>query len=182
VTSVVILSGMGPVHGHERLRAASKADGPFWLLARRAPRLLKPLCTLTASIRLAAARGDPAKVRKRLQRSMSGPDRQTLQALLAKTDLLPAFLDDLRESYRQKGAGMAGDLVRHSHPWGFRLEDVTQHVTLWHDTEDPKVLIELARRAASTLPRCDARFVPGSHLAACDHLPEIIEILATSPT
>lgn len=152
VTSVVILSGMGPVNGHERFRVGSKADSAFWLLARRAPWLLKPLCGLTASVTLAAARGDPAKVRQRLQRSISGPDRRTQAALLAKADILPAFLEDLRESYRQKGAGMAGDLIRYSHPWGFRLEDVTQHVTLWHGTEDPKVPVELARRAASKLP------------------------------
>jgi pimeloyl-ACP methyl ester carboxylesterase len=182
VTSVVILSGMGPVDGHERLRVDSKADNAFWWLARRAPWLLKPLCGLTASMTLTAARGDPAKATQRLQRTTSGPDRRTLAALLANADMLPAFLEDLRESYRQKGAGMASDLVRYCHPWGFRLEDVTQHVTLWHGTEDPKIPVELARRAAGTLPRCNARFVPGGHLAACDHLPEIIEILATSPT
>ena len=125
VTSVVILSGMGPVNGHERFRVGSKADSAFWHLARRASRLVKPLCGLIASVTLAAAHGDPARVRQRLQRSMSGPDQQTLQALLADLEVLPVFLEDLRESYRQKGAGMAGDLVRYSHPWGFRLEDVT---------------------------------------------------------
>jgi pimeloyl-ACP methyl ester carboxylesterase len=181
VTSVVILSGMAPVDIHERLRVGSKADNAFWRLARRAPWLLKPLCGLTASMTLTAARGDPGKVRQRLQRSTSGPDRHTLAALLANADMLPAFLEDLRESYRQKGAGMASDLVRYCHPWGFRLEDVTQHATLWHGVEDPKVPVELARRAASTLPRCETRLVPGGHLAACDHVPEIIEILATSP-
>ena len=181
VTSVVILSGMGPVNRHERFRVGSKTDSAFWQLARRAPWLLKPLCGLTASMTLAAARGNPAKVRQRMQRSVSGPDQQTLQTLLADKDLLPAFLEDLRESYRQKGAGMADDLVRYSHPWGFRLEDVAQHVTVWHGTEDPKVPVELARRAATKLPHCDARFVPGGHLAACDHLHEIMKILATGP-
>ena len=77
---------------------------------------------------------------------------------------------------------MAGDLVLYSRPWGFRLEDVTQPVTLWHGTDDPKVPVELARRAASNLPHCDARFVPGGHLAACDHVHEIMKTLATGPT
>jgi pimeloyl-ACP methyl ester carboxylesterase len=170
VTSVVILSGMGPVDSHERLQVDSKADNTFWWLARRAPWLLKPLCGLTASMTLTAARGDPAKARQRLQRSTSGPDRRTLKALLADPQVLPAFLEDLRESYRQRGAGMASDLIRYRHPWGFRLEDVAQPVTLWHGLQDPKVPVELAR--------CDARFVPGGHLAACDHIPKIIEVLA----
>jgi hypothetical protein len=95
-------SGMGPVDGHERLRADSKADNAFWWLVRQAPWLLKPLCGLTASMTLTAARGDPAKARQRLQRTTSGPDRRTLAALLANADMLPAFLEDLRESYRQK--------------------------------------------------------------------------------
>jgi pimeloyl-ACP methyl ester carboxylesterase len=181
VTSVVILSGMGPVNGHKRIRVGNKADSAFWQLARRAPWLLKPLCGPTASMTLAAARGDPAKVRQRMQRSTSGPDQQTLQALLADPEVPPAFLEDLRESYRQKGAGMPGELVRYSHPWDFRLEDVTQHVTLWHGIEDPKVPVELARRAAGKLPRCDARFVRGGHLAACDHIHEIMKALATGP-
>jgi pimeloyl-ACP methyl ester carboxylesterase len=60
VTSVVILSGMGPVNGHERLRAGNKADSAFWLLARRAPWLLQPLCGLTASMTLASARAEAA--------------------------------------------------------------------------------------------------------------------------
>jgi hypothetical protein len=107
---------MGPVEGHEPLRADSKADAAFWWLGRRAPWLLKPLCGLTPSITLAAARGNPAKVRQRLQRSTSGRDRRTLEAVLANAYMLPAFLDDLREGYRQRGAGMASDLVRYCHP------------------------------------------------------------------
>jgi pimeloyl-ACP methyl ester carboxylesterase len=170
------------VTDHERMRAGMQADNAFWLLARRAPWLLTPLCGLTASMTLSAARGDPAKVRQRLQRSTSGVDRQTLHALLADPKALAVFLDDLRESYRQKGAGMASDLVRYRHPWGFGLEDVTQHVTLWHGTEDPKVPVELARRAEKKLPDCEARYVPGGHLAACEHLHEIMKVLAASPT
>jgi len=75
VTSVVILSGMGPVDVHERLRVGSKADNAFWRLARRTPWLLKPLCGLTASMTLTAARGDSGKVRQRLQRSVTGDEK-----------------------------------------------------------------------------------------------------------
>ena len=71
VTSVVILSGRGPVDVHERLRVGSKADNAFWRLARRAPWLLKTLCGLTASMTLSepvtshrlsrSRRGSPAR-------------------------------------------------------------------------------------------------------------------------
>ena len=42
--------------------------------------------------------------------------------------------------------------------------------------------MELARRAERKLSRCDARFVPGGHPAACDHIHEIMKILASGPT
>jgi hypothetical protein len=77
---------------------------------------------------------------------------------------------------------MASDLVRYCHPWGFRLEDVTQRVTLWHGTEDPKIPVELAGTRRAHCPAATRGLFPAAHLAACGHLPEIIEILATSPT
>jgi len=51
-------------------------------------------------------------------------------------------------------------------PWGFRLEDISVDVHLWHGTEDDKVPLAMARYVARAIPRCRARFVEGEgHLS-----------------
>ena len=73
---------------------------------------------------------------------------------------------------------MAADLLRYSRPWGFRLDEVTATVHLWHGEQDPKVPITLARQVAASLPHCQAHFGSGGHLMACDRAGEILTALA----
>ena len=61
-----------------------------------------------------------------------------------------ALIGDLRESYRQGTTAMVADLLRYTRPWGFRLDQVTTTVHLWHGEQDPKVPITVARQLAET--------------------------------
>jgi pimeloyl-ACP methyl ester carboxylesterase len=94
--------------------------------------------------------------------------------MLTRPDAQSALIADLQESYRQGTTVMAADLVRYSRPWGFRLDDVTTTVHLWHGEQDPKVPITVARQVAASLPRCRAHLGAGGHLMACDYAGEIL--------
>ena len=104
-------------------------------------------------------------------------DRLTTQRLLARPGAQQLLVADLRESYRQGTAVLAADLLRYSRPWGFRLDEVTTAVHLWHGEQDPKVPIAVARQMAASLPHCQAHFGAGGHLMACDHADEIVTAL-----
>ena len=104
-------------------------------------------------------------------------DRRTTQRMLTRPDAQPALIADLRESYRQGTTVMAADLLRYSCPWGFRLDEVTTTVHLWHGEQDPKVPVTVARQLATSLPRCQIHLGAGGHLMACDHAGEILTTL-----
>jgi pimeloyl-ACP methyl ester carboxylesterase len=104
----------------------------------------------------------------------------TTQRMLTRPAAQPALIADLRESYRQGTTVMAADLLRYSRPWGFRLDEVTTTVHLWHGEQDPKVPITVARQLATSLPGCHAHFGAGGHLMACDHAGEILTTLTSA--
>ncbi|MEU0477633.1 alpha/beta hydrolase [Streptosporangium sp. NPDC006013] len=180
VTSTTILGGMPPVAVRERWAPASRADAFYWRLARRAPWLLRRLCSASAAMMATAARGDTGKLIGRVERGLPGADLRIFRELLndADNNAKAAFIADVRESCHQGGAAMADDLRQYLRPWGFDPVDVRRPVHLWHGLEDPKVPIMLARRLADRLPQGTSRFVPGGHFASFAHRDEIIGRIA----
>jgi pimeloyl-ACP methyl ester carboxylesterase len=178
---IVIASGMGPLQPGERFDTGSRAENLYWQLARRrATWLLNPLCRLTGAMVLRSARGDPQRFTQGMSRRLPEADRLTTQRLLARPGAQPAFIEDLRESYRQGTTTMAADLLRYTRPWGFGLDQVTTPVHLWHGEQDPKVPITVARQLAASLPRCHTHFGTGGHLMACDHPGEILTTVTSA--
>jgi pimeloyl-ACP methyl ester carboxylesterase len=178
---IVIASGMGPLQPGERFHTGSRAEDLYWRLARRqATWLLNPLCGLTGAMVLRSARGDPQRFTQGMSRRLPEADRLTTQRLLARPRAQAAVIEDLRESYRQGTTTMAADLLEYTRPWGFRLDQVTTPVHLWHGEQDPKVPITVARQLAASLPRCHTHFGAGGHLMACDHADEILTTVTSA--
>jgi pimeloyl-ACP methyl ester carboxylesterase len=178
---IVIASGMGPVPPGQRFHSGSRAEDLYWRLARRqASWLLNPLCRLSGTMVLRSARGDPQRFAQGMARRLPEADRLTTQRMFTRPGAQPALIADLRESYRQGTTVMAADLLRYSRPWGFRLDEVTATVHLWHGEQDPKVPLTVARQLATSLPRCQAHFGAGGHLMACDHAGDILTSLTSA--
>ena len=174
MTVIVIASGMGPLEPGERFHPGSRAENLYWQLAsRRATWLLNPLCRLSGTMVLRSARGDPRRFTEGMSRRLPEADRLTTLRMLARPDAQPALIHDLQESYRQGTTVMAADLLMYTRPWGFRLDQVTTTVHLWHGDQDPKVPLAVARQLAASLPQCQTHFGSGGHLMACDHAGEI---------
>jgi pimeloyl-ACP methyl ester carboxylesterase len=178
---IVIAGGMGPLRPGERFHSGNRAEDLYWRLARRQYSwLLNRLCALSGSMTLRSARGDPQRFAQEMARRLPDADRLTTQRMLTRPAAQPALIADLRESYRQGTTVLAADLLRYSRPWGFRLEDVTTAVHLWHGEQDPKVPITVARQVAASLPRCQAHFGAGGHLMAYDHAGEILTTVTSA--
>ena len=181
IAVIVIASGMGPLQPGERFHSGSRAENLYWRLARRrATWLLNPLCRVSGTMVLRSARGDPQRFTQGMARRLPEADRLTAQRMLARPDAQSALIEDLRESYRQGTTIMAADLLRYTRPWGFRLDQVTTAVHLWHGEQDPKVPIAVARQLAASLPHCHTRFGAGGHLMACDHAGEILTTVTSA--
>jgi pimeloyl-ACP methyl ester carboxylesterase len=150
------------------------------LARRQATWLLNPLCRLSGTMVLRSARGDPQRFTQGMARRLPDADRLTTQRLLARPGAQPALIEDLRESYRQGTTALAADLLEYTRPWGFRLDQVTTTVHLWHGEQDPKVPVAVARQLAASLPHCHSHFSTGGHLMACDHASAILTTMTSA--
>jgi pimeloyl-ACP methyl ester carboxylesterase len=78
VTVIVILSGMGPMPPNQPFRTGNRSETLYWWLARhQATWLLNPLCGLSATMVLRAARGDPQRFLSGLAKRLPEADRLT---------------------------------------------------------------------------------------------------------
>jgi pimeloyl-ACP methyl ester carboxylesterase len=62
-----------------------------------------------------------------------------------------AFLAALREAFRQGPAGLAWEWVAQLSPWGFRLEDISLDLHIWHGAHDRRVSLPELQAAADRL-------------------------------
>ena len=70
------------------------------------------------------------------------------------------FLLMVREAMRQGTRGAYHESLLTVTDWGFRLQDIQMPVLLWHGEVDQNVPVEMARYAATAVPKCEAKFYP----------------------
>lgn len=89
------------------------------------------------------------------------------------------FIQMVREATRQGINGAFHESLLTVTDWGFRLQDVNASVLLWHGEADQNIPVEMARFAATAIPRCEAKFHPNEgHLSLFKkHTKEIIRAL-----
>jgi pimeloyl-ACP methyl ester carboxylesterase len=82
-------------------------------------------------------------------------------------------------AFSQGARGPAWDYALFAHPWGFRLEEITIPVLLWHGEADAICPVSMGREVAVRIPHCAATFLPGEgHFSlVVEHFEEILETL-----
>jgi pimeloyl-ACP methyl ester carboxylesterase len=136
----------------------------LWL-ARSAPWAMPMLSGSQAS----AFQKNPEKFMNFLAKCVAPPD----QALFKDAEFREAVARDLREGFRQGGAGHATDCVVASQ-WGFRLREISVPVFVWHGEEDVLVTTAMAEYMAREIPECKLRIVPRAAHMLVDH-PAVVE-------
>jgi pimeloyl-ACP methyl ester carboxylesterase len=131
------------------------AQLPMWWLARQ-------------------VRRDPEYVISFVIRSL--PESNKDRVVLSRPEVRETLRRDIVEAFRQGSRGVAWDAVLlYGRPMGFRLQDITMEVQLWHGEDDLNVPPSVGRYLASVIPNCRATFFPaeGHYSVMIDHIQEI---------
>jgi len=145
-------------------------------LARRAPFLLGLLFKMMGSV----AQGDRDKELQQMKGRMPAPDYEAF----AVPGRLEAFGAAMRETMRQGTCGAVWEMGLYVRDFGFDPAAVRIPVTWLHGEADANAPIQLARRAAASIPTARLAAYPGeAHLSTlCNHFTDAAEALRTTWT
>jgi pimeloyl-ACP methyl ester carboxylesterase len=177
VAAIAIVSGAPPIAG------LADSEGLLrlyrWMLAlyRTRPELLRRLFHIA---RLILSLRPPVWFRPLLLKMlMLQPwDAESLRDSAA----FEAIFESQRRAWRGSAEGVMADARIYAEPWGFRIEEVSVPVRLWHGRQDRAFSIHLAEEVAGRLSNCQARYVDGAghYSLPIRHMCEILEDLICS--
>jgi len=148
LAATAIVCGMGPAE------APGVKDGLAWKFAAGRSSLMRRMVLMFMSFGM---RTRPATFVSQINDAMKGPDKALL---LAKPDLAKGMIDLWSTCFRESGiAGIHHEAALYARPWGFRLQDITAEVHLWHGAEDANVPVSVGHYVADAIPNCQARFL-----------------------
>lgn len=94
---------------------------------------------------------------------LPAPDREII---FSDPEFQKDFIRMVREAMRQGTHGVHHESLLTIMDWGFRLQDIQKPILLWHGEVDQNIPVEMARYAATALPKCEAGFYPNEgHLS-----------------
>jgi len=103
------------------------------------------------------------------------------QEILGDPKILPLFLKEGAESFRQGSKGVAHDGKLYMEDWNFNPEEISPkvRVTVWHGELDANVPVSMGRAMCEAIPNCEGNFYPneGHYSIAFNYIEKIIENL-----
>lgn len=144
LTATGIVCGMGPSD------APGMVEGASWTLPGQ-PSIIRRFILMLTSMGL---QRDPDQFLSRSKETLSEPDRQ----LLDQPELAELFVGGLQEAFRSGVGGANRDATLYAKPWGFRLQELTAEVHLWHGGQDANVPVSVGHHVADAIPNCNASF------------------------
>ncbi len=174
LTAVTIVGGSGPVDLRHSLTGAARERHIGYVLAQRAPWLLRLVILLARN---------PGRNPVRFQAQFSQGAAPADRAIMARPGMREMFVRSYAEAARQGVTAFADEVILASKPWGFPLQDITIPVHLWHGEEDHNTPIAMARAMAAAIPNCRTTSLPGAgHLFLFERWGEILgDLLTISP-
>lgn len=169
LTGAAMVSSMGPVGvpGVTEGMPGVRRAGAF--IGLHVPWLLRPLMWLGQN---------PGRDLDRFFERYTAHNPEPDRLLLAQPEFSGMLKASYAESARQGIRGFAWEVRLMSRPWGFRLEDITLPVQLWHGGQDSSTPMAMARYMAGAIPDCQATFFPDEgHFLLFTHWQEILAAL-----
>jgi pimeloyl-ACP methyl ester carboxylesterase len=165
VDRAAIVSGVGPAD-----RPGSRKG---MALSERLTYTAPGLAGIGLSVGAKLAQRNPALATRMFGHGL-GPDRVVLERPEAATLLRTAFTESLRQG---PGAAVHENAL-YARPWGFRPEDVTTEIQLWHGDRDRIVPLHHAEDLAYRFPNASLTVLPGAgHLVVVAHAERILRAL-----
>jgi pimeloyl-ACP methyl ester carboxylesterase len=175
LTAAGILCGLGPIQALNDTANMMRINRIGLLLARHFPWATRPIFAIAAL----GLRHFPDRIVRQIASRAPDPDKEAL----ATSTLGLVLRDSFWESVGHSLHGPAEDLILYGRPWGFRLQEITSRVYVWHGEKDRIVPCSIGRYLAQSIPGCRAIFYPedGHFSIFLNHLPEILATLAGDP-
>jgi len=171
VLGVGIVSGVGPLAepgAEEEMMGFNRA---VTRLARKSHYFVFPPLALGASI----FRRWPEMALRAAARQLPASDIEILSRPYVKA----AFINDYRRASSTSALAAAQDLALFARDWGFRLEEISAPVSIWHGDDDRNVPISHGRLQAARIPAARFYECPGQgHLLVVDRLEEILRTVS----
>lgn len=103
------------------------------------------------------------------------------QVALARTEIRESIARAFLEVFRAGSRGAALENALFARSWGFRLQDITKEVYLWHGDLDINVPPAMGHHVTSAIPNCRSRSYAGEgHLSLfVNHTEEILHALSS---
>lgn len=170
LTRAAIVSGVAPLNvpGITRQMGQSRL---FFTLARLSPSLAG---WMMRSLKSGLER-DPGRIIAQVTNTLPDPDRE----ILAQPQVQQAFMRTLREALRNGTQGVSWDTAVIAREWGFRPEEISLPVKIFHGEADTNAPVAMGRYMANAIPNAQARFFPGEgHFSTfVKYLEEIVQAL-----
>jgi pimeloyl-ACP methyl ester carboxylesterase len=168
VTVAAVVSGVGPMGDPEY---ADTMVGFNKAATRMAARTPASFLTGVFSAQEFYQRHWPDAALRMWAKLMSAPDAE----LFRRPDVRAAFLQDLRSPSATTAQATAQDFVLFVRDWGFRLQDVSVPVHVWHGDVDKNVPYAHGVFMAERIPGAQFHACSGEgHLLVVNHLQEIL--------
>jgi len=167
LTATAIVCGMGPID------APGCKEGASWAFPSKPAVIRWPMLKMMEMV----VRKTPDKFISQMGESVSVPDEALLQAHPA---LAERIAEDWREAFRSGIGGVNQESALYARPWGYRLQEISAAVYLWHGEQDNNVSPSVGHYVANTIPNCHATFFEneGHFSIIYNHLEEILRALA----
>lgn len=174
LTKVGILSGAALFTEPDLVKNVNEGTRKFLTLPREKPWLARLFMWTALSVMPRIA---PKRFVAQANTLLPAPDRTIV---IDDPDFQKGFIKMVREATRQGIGGAFHESLLTVTDWGFRLQDINAPVLLWHGEADQNIPVEMARFAATVIPKCEAKFHPAEgHLSLFKkHAEEIIRALA----
>ena len=158
--NVGILSGAAMFTESELMKNINEGTRNFLTMPREKPLLSRLFLWMMLGVMPRIA---PAQFIKGAASVLPKADREIVSS---SREFQNGFIRMVREATRQGTRGAFHESLLSVTDYGFRLQDIHKPLMLWHGEADQNISVEMARYAASALPKCEAVFYPNEgHLS-----------------
>jgi pimeloyl-ACP methyl ester carboxylesterase len=172
LTAAGMISGVGPTDMPDGTRGMSRQRRLGVKVGRRMPWLTRPLLWVVSN---------PQRNAERYFEKIAAESSKTDRAIVARSEIRAMLMENWLDATRAGLRGYAWETVIFSRPWGFRLEDITVDVHLWHGEEDASIPVFVGRHVAEAIPNCHSTFVHSEgHFLLFEHWREILGTMVAS--
>jgi len=131
----------------------SKLDQMSVGLSRKHPRLFKIFFDLMN----AGEKFMPDLTYKAFMKELCESDRK----IASEEEFRKIFMESQAEAFRQGSRGVTSDAAVHYVDWGFRLEEISFKLHVFHGTDDHLVPLEFGRHIRKNVARCELHILKG---------------------